>query len=55
MESRSRSADGSETFETALTRPETLQRIQALLERGLQGDVEFEKQWPEVLGALVEA
>ena len=54
MESRSRSADGSETFETALTRPETLQRIQALLERGLQREVDFENRWHTVLGTLLE-
>jgi hypothetical protein len=33
---------------------EAQQRIQALLERGLQRDVDFEKGWPEVLGTLVE-
>jgi hypothetical protein len=35
-------------------RPEAQQRIQALLERGLQRDSDFEKRWPEVLGALLE-
>ncbi len=29
-------------------------RIQAVLERGLQRDTDFEKRWPEVLGNLVE-
>jgi hypothetical protein len=24
------------------------------LERGLQQDIDFEKRWPEVLGALLE-
>ena len=41
------------SFETTLTWPEAQQRIQALLERGLQRDVDFEKGWPEVLGTLV--
>ena len=47
--------DAITSFETALTWPETQQRIRALLERGLQRDVDFEKRWPEVLGTLVEA
>ena len=42
------------SFETALTWPETLQRIQALLERGLQRDANFEKRWPALLGTLLE-
>jgi len=41
------------SFETALTWPEAQQRVQALLERGLQRDVDFEKRWPEVLGTLL--
>jgi enoyl-CoA hydratase/carnithine racemase len=40
------------SFQTALTWPEAQQRIQALLERGLQQDIDFEKRWPDVLGAL---
>src|SRR6478672_12205429 len=46
--------DSITSFETALTWPEALQRIQALLERGLQREVDFEKRWPEVLGTLLE-
>jgi len=46
--------DAITSFETALTWPEALQRIQALLERGLQREVDFEKRWPEVLGTLLE-
>src|SRR6476646_5461734 len=46
--------DAITSFETALTWPEAQQRIQALLERGLQRDSDFEKRWPEVLGALLE-
>ena len=42
------------SFETALTWPETRQRIQALLKRGLQRDGDFEAGWPEVLGTLLE-
>src|ERR1700726_3768712 len=42
------------SFLTALTWPEALQRIQALVERGLQRDVALEKRWPEVLGTLLE-
>jgi enoyl-CoA hydratase/carnithine racemase len=46
--------DALNSFQTALTWPEAQQRIQALLERGLQQDIDFEKRWPEVLGALLE-
>jgi enoyl-CoA hydratase/carnithine racemase len=42
------------SFETALTWPETQQRIQALLERGLQRDVDFENRWPALLGTLLD-
>jgi hypothetical protein len=42
------------SFLTALTWPETQQRIQALLSRGLQQDSDFEKRWLEMLGALLE-
>src|SRR6266851_2896976 len=42
------------SFETALTWPETQQRIQNLLQRGLQRDSDFEARWPEVLGTLLE-
>ena len=38
----------------ALTWPEARHRTQAVLERGLQRDTDFEKSWPEVLGNLVE-
>src|SRR3989442_8905095 len=46
--------DAITSFETALTWPEAQQRIQALLERGLQRDFDFEKRWPAVLGTLLE-
>ena len=45
---------GITSFETALTWPEAQQRVQALLERGLQREVDFEKQWPDVLGTLYQ-
>ena len=38
----------------SLTWPEAQQRIEALLERGLQREVDFENRWPEVLGTFVE-
>src|SRR6202048_1573466 len=45
--------DALNSFQTALTWPEAQQRIQALLERGLQRERDFEKQWPAVLGTLL--
>src|SRR5262249_36742191 len=54
LPSADRLLDAITSFETALTWPETQQRIQALLERGLQREVDFENRWPEVLGTLVE-
>jgi enoyl-CoA hydratase/carnithine racemase len=47
--------DGLNSFLTALTWSETLQRIQTLLKQGLQQDPDFEKRWPEVLGTFLEA
>src|SRR4030088_1574027 len=46
--------DAITSFETALTWPETQQRIQTLLKRGLQRVNDFEKLWPAVLGTLLE-
>src|ERR1700751_241882 len=46
--------DALNSFQAALTWPETQQRIQALLKLGLQRDVDFEKSWPAVLGTLLE-
>src|SRR5713101_685448 len=45
--------DAFTSFGAALTWPEAQQRIQAVVERGLQRDANFEKTWPEVLGNLV--
>jgi hypothetical protein len=42
------------SFQKALTWPETQRRVQTLLKLGLQRDGEFEKRWPEVLGTLLE-
>ena len=42
------------SFQTALTWPETLQRVEALLKQGLQQEKNFERQWPAMLGSLVE-
>jgi enoyl-CoA hydratase/carnithine racemase len=46
--------DALNSFQTALTWPETLQRIQTLLKRGLQQEEDFENRWPAVLGTLLE-
>ena len=47
--------DALNSFQIALTWPETLQRIQAVLKLGLQQDDDFEKRWPEALGTLLKA
>jgi enoyl-CoA hydratase/carnithine racemase len=47
--------DSFSSFQTALTWPEAQQRILKLLARGLQKDSEFERQWPSVLGTLLDA
>jgi len=44
--------DAFTSFRTALTWPEAQRRIGAVLERGLQRDAAFEKNWPELLGTL---
>jgi enoyl-CoA hydratase/carnithine racemase len=54
LPSADRLLDAITSFETALTWPEAQQRIQNLLERGLQREVDFEKRWPEVLGTLLD-
>src|ERR1700682_1017702 len=46
--------DAFTSFGVALAWPEAGHRIQAVLERGLQRDADFEKSWPEILGNLVE-
>jgi len=53
LPSADRLLDALNSFETSLTWSEAQQRIQALLERGLQRDGDFEKQWPATLGTLL--
>src|SRR3989454_9542849 len=54
LPSADRLLDALNSFQTALTWPETGQRIQVLLKRGLQQDGDFEKRWPELLGKLLD-
>ena len=54
LPSADRLLDAITSFETALTWPEAQQRIQNVLQRGLQRDGDFETRWPEVLGTLLE-
>src|SRR2546427_4894842 len=54
LPSADRLLDALNSFQTALTWPETQQRIQALLKGGLQRETDFEKRWPEVLENLGE-
>ena len=54
LPSADRLLDALNSFQTSLTWSEAQQRIQALLERGLQRDGEFEKQWPATLGTLLD-
>src|SRR6266404_9913798 len=54
LPSADRLLDALNAFQTALTWPEAQQRIQALLKRGLQREIDFERRWPEVLGTLLE-
>src|SRR5258706_9460992 len=42
------------SFGAALGWPEAQSRIRTVLERGLQRDADFEKNWPETLGRLIE-
>ena len=53
LPSADRLLDALNSFQTSLKWSEAQQRIQALLERGLQRDVDFEKQWPATLGTLL--
>src|SRR6267143_4504788 len=41
------------SFQTALTWAETLQRVEALLKRGLPKERNFERQWPAMLDSLL--
>ena len=53
LPSADRLLDALNSFTSALGWPEAQQRFQALLERGLQREADFEKRWPEVLGTLL--
>src|SRR6202022_1050969 len=55
LPSADRLLDAFTSFGAALTWPEAQHRIRAVLERGLQRDVSFEKNWPDLLGDLGEA
>jgi len=55
LPSADRLLDAIVSFGIALTWPEAQRRIQAVLERGLQRDTDFEKSWPEVLGSLFDS
>jgi enoyl-CoA hydratase/carnithine racemase len=54
LPSADRLLDALNSFQTALTWPETQQRVKALFELGLQQDGDFEKGWPAVLGTLLD-
>src|SRR5690348_7838921 len=43
------------SFGTALTWPETQNKVQELLNRGLQKNAAFEKMWPEMLSSIQNA
>src|SRR5437870_8883888 len=53
LPSADRLLDALNSFTTALTWPESQQRIQALLKLGLQRDADFAKRWPALLGTLL--
>jgi len=54
LPSADRLLDALNSFQTSLTWPEAQRRIEALLKRGLQREIDFERRWPEVLGTLLE-
>src|SRR5258705_11128797 len=54
LPSADRLLDAFTSFGNTLTWPEAQQRIQALLDRGLQREVDFETWWPAVLDTLLE-
>jgi enoyl-CoA hydratase/carnithine racemase len=54
LPSADRLLDALNSFQVALTWPQTQQRIQALLKRGLQSDDDFEHRWPAALDTLLE-
>src|ERR1700740_1393883 len=54
LPSADRLLDAITSFGTALTRPETQQRVQAVLKLGLQQDADYEKRWTDKLGTLLD-
>jgi enoyl-CoA hydratase/carnithine racemase len=54
LPSADRLLDALISFQTALSWTEAQQRVGALIKRGLQKDVDFEKEWPTVLGTLLD-
>src|ERR1700688_3938854 len=54
LPSADRLLDAITSFGTALTWPETQQRVQAVLKLGLQQDANYEKRWTDELGTLLE-
>src|SRR2546429_5932878 len=54
LPSADRLLDALNPFQTALSWPETRQRIQALLEGGVHREGDFENMWPALLGTLLE-
>src|ERR1700680_1593102 len=52
--SADRLLDAINSFQVALGWTEAQQRIGALIKRGLQKDVDFEKEWPTALGTLLD-
>src|SRR5256712_11364432 len=54
LPSADRLLEALNSFQTALGWTEAQQRIGALIKRGLQKDVDFEKEWPTVLGTLLD-
>ena len=54
LPSADRLLDALISFQTALSWTEAQQRVGALIKRGLQKDVDFEKEWPTALGTLLD-
>jgi enoyl-CoA hydratase/carnithine racemase len=54
LPSSDRLLEALHSFQTALGWAEAQHRIGALIKRGLQKDVDFEKEWPTVLGTLLD-
>jgi len=55
LPSGDRLLDAITSFGTALTWPETQQRVEALLKRGLQRQGDFENRWPALLDTLLDS